>query len=1112
MLDDQASTNSVMDKQSRPDENGQSLVQVPIRLPATCTARQIAYGKLNLDKNDDTLIFAQHGCHDAAAGIEFAHDAITISVAELDRISIPNRTVGHIFVDRSKFALTMALHEPPRFYSRHDVACNWYRRAVMRNSPYYRTYSIRFEADMFDRAVNALEPRRSFRMLHQLLPTQHEHSGSNDASSLVEDLELRLHNLHCQESMIPFTLLFQAVALARSGHLDPATGCDIIDEARHLLHHAEPNVPAVTQLFRRRLFQAASESSLDASRRGHNVSRRPENSASSRVTERHLLEQQAHDSRSPASGRALVLKALVTPTRIVLRGPDLETKNRVLRMFPGKPDHFLRVTFGDEDGEDLSYGDRTCNDDIFEHYRRILLRGLTVAGRRFEFLAFSHSSLRSHSAWFCSPFVGQSLTVQDCRSIVKSLGVFQNIRIPAKCAARIGQAFSETPIALSLSQRGIRLQYIDDVKNSAGTRVFSDGVGTISMDALQEVWDCLPERLGRPTCIQIRIAGVKGMLSLDSRLRGKYICIRSESMMKFKSQDVDVLGICDVGSRPLRFTLNRQIVKILEDMGIHHNWFLAWQDKAIRNFLSVASSTRHTRAFLRQYEVGTSLRLPELLEKLEENGIDYREDDFLRSVVGQAILGELRFLKYKARIPVSKAVTLFGVMDETGFLQEGQIYVTYDVAGHPGATGIEAVPAKGRALVTRSPALHPGDIQYVEMVTPPFGHALLELRNCIVFSSQGSRDLPSMLSGGDLDGDLYSVIWDSDAVPTRNLKPAEYPRISPKPYKRQVRQEDMANFFIDFMKNDVLGIIATRHQMYADLKPAGTLDPECIRLAEMHSAAVDYSKSGVPVEAHFIPKVPQARADFLVPAPTLSLHLAHDASYFERLTTCISESETSPAQPGFATYQSNKILGRLFREIDEHRIWKESTQAEVTARTSGGIWDGLLKHVESDLSAVNIILDWETKLATAKNLRTEYDMALAETLRQFSVNPKGQVSEVEAFSGRSLNSAGRQSRRHRVYSAKLADRMEELTAWMSGRIRECSALELAEPSIFVNEQGDELRQQQQRLVELCRACVAVGGTGSMYGPAEDVGQPVGLESFRVLAAGILLSEVQKLLW
>ncbi|KAF5139412.1 putative RNA-dependent RNA polymerase 2 [Metarhizium anisopliae] len=340
------------------------------------------------------------------------------------------------------------------------------------------------------------------------------------------------------------------------------------------------------------------------------------------------------------------------------------------------------------------------------------------------------------------------------------------------------------------------------------------------MDALQEVWDCLPERLGRPTCLQIRIAGVKGMLSLDSQLRGKYICIRSESMMKFKSQDLDVLGICDVGSRPLRFTLNRQI-----------------------------------------YEVGTSLRLPELLEKLEENGIDYREDDFLRSVVGQAILGELRFLKYKARIPVSKAVTLFGVMDETGFLQDGQIYVTYDVAGHPGATGIEAVPAKGRALVTRSPALHPGDIQYVEMVAPPFGHALLELRNCIVFSSQGSRDLPSMLSGGDLDGDLYSVIWDSDAIPTRNLKPAEYPRISPKPYKRQVRQEDMANFFIDFMKNDVLGIIATRHQMYADLKPAGTLDPECIRLAEMHSAAVDYSKSGVPVEAHFIPKVPQARAD-----------------------------------------------------------------------------------------------------------------------------------------------------------------------------------------------------------------------------------------------------------
>lgn len=63
-----------------------------------------------------------------------------------------------------------------------------------------------------------------------------------------------------------------------------------------------------------------------------------------------------------------------------------------------KTDHFLRVTFCNEDGEDLSYDDRVSNDNVFARYRRVLLRGITVAGRRFQFLAFSHSSLRSHSA------------------------------------------------------------------------------------------------------------------------------------------------------------------------------------------------------------------------------------------------------------------------------------------------------------------------------------------------------------------------------------------------------------------------------------------------------------------------------------------------------------------------------------------------------------------------------------------------------------------------------------------------------------------------------------------------------------------------------------------
>jgi hypothetical protein len=147
------------------------------------------------------------------------------------------------------------------------------------------------------------------------------------------------------------------------------------------------------------------------------------------------------------------------------------------------------------------------------------------------------------------------------------------------------------------------------------------------------------------------------------------------------------------------------------------------------------------------------------------------------------------------------------------------------------------------------------------MVTPPKESPLRHLRNCIVFSQHGKRDLPSQLSGGDLDGDLYSVIWDPKAMPKREFSAADYPRVTPPPLNRPVTRDDIADFFINFMKTDVLGVIAIRHQILADAKDDGTLDPGCIELAELHSTAVDSSKTGIPVNIKDLPKAPKERPD-----------------------------------------------------------------------------------------------------------------------------------------------------------------------------------------------------------------------------------------------------------
>ena len=55
---------------------------------------------------------------------------------------------------------------------------------------------------------------------------------------------------------------------------------------------------------------------------------------------------------------------------------------------------------------------------------------------------------------------------------------------------------------------------------------------------------------------------------------------------------------------------------------------------------------------------------------------------------------------------------------------------------------------------------------------------------------------------------------------------------------------DGVDFFLDYISSDLVGIIATRHLQIADQEYLGTLHPDCLKLAQLHSKAVDYPKTG----------------------------------------------------------------------------------------------------------------------------------------------------------------------------------------------------------------------------------------------------------------------------
>jgi hypothetical protein len=259
-------------------------------------------------------------------------------------------------------------------------------------------------------------------------------------------------------------------------------------------------------------------------------------------------------------------------------------------------------------------------------------------------------------------------------------------------------------------------------------------------------------------------------------------------------------------------------------------------------------STVHTNACSDYSHSGVQAKIPRLFQLMHYIGLSFYTDRFLTEIVEVAAMSSLRSLKYRARIPIKHGYLLYGIMDEYDHLKEGEVYIATEDETDSGRQE-RNILLGDRVVVTRAPALHPGDVQIVSAVDVPEDSPLRNLKNCIVFSQQGLRDLPSKLSGGDLDGDLFHIIYDQRLIPDpRSIcEPADYAPAAPKNLGRPVEANDIVDFFIEFMINDKLGQISNIHKIRADRSADGTRDPDCMLLAKLASDAVDFSKSGVPV-------------------------------------------------------------------------------------------------------------------------------------------------------------------------------------------------------------------------------------------------------------------------
>lgn len=590
---------------------------------------------------------------------------------------------------------------------------------------------------------------------------------------------------------------------------------------------------------------------------------------------------------------AYIPSITITPTTIRIKPLKLCRTNRVLRAtreFGSALKHFALVDIRDENGRDmLSYH--------FQDLRKLLLDylndGFSLMGnnRPYVYLHHSQSQLREKQFWFYHHEQGKNLST---KAAYKWMGTFDQERNPAKYAARIALCFSTTKKACQVEIGRVRFE--KDIERTIGDKkyVFTDGCGTMSESLRDQIMKVL--RIRRDfSAVQFRYDGSKGVVSLDPTIARNVDLIIRKSMKKFDSTH-DTFEVCKL-SAPRPLYLNRQAILLLSYRKVPDTSFIILQQQ---NHLQLI------RALLRNIDAEQLIlqKVPSwfLPRNIHRTNIDYIHEPFFRQLLIAACVQSTRELLHRTRIrvPQNEGRNLMGVVDEYDVLKPDEVFIQYTVLTERAADdGFSYEDERVNILngcqvvITKNPCHHPGDIRTFTAVDKP---ELRHLKDVVVFSQRGDRPAPHDISGSDLDGDEYLVVWHKDLVPlrTKNAEPYDYDSgVQLKDCDGPMEREIINDTVLDIAENNYLGQLSNLHLAFADKfgvddnKDRGEDVYSTVELAGAISLEVDSGKTGY--------------------------HPVDDKKMKKLKNVLNSQRPDFMDKPDFEQYESKHILGQLYR-------------------------------------------------------------------------------------------------------------------------------------------------------------------------------------------------------
>ena len=351
----------------------------------------------------------EHRMGEGSASFDAKKKQVRVRVDQAHSIVIPSSTVNYLSASRVDHSLVFELNSPPSyerepaepFVGTGDLSFFLYDvrpqpRSKLSHLPIQDHERVAPYASLVVRLVCCSEQNiESFRQLCTISRFRKVEAYEYDIVRRNLFSESAILSVQASLEALTWPVAFQLESLLRDMAIDYVEARQLIPEIHRLVDQKGSSF-AATSLFDfknkvRGYFHTEHEkgSSFDIIRLFRRSSSQVEETVA--TSRRSQGDDSLYDS----------FHVEVSPTAIYLSGPSLERSNRVIRAYGVEnQESFLRVSFVDEGGLHIRF-DHEIDGREFVRARvgSILLDGLEIAGRKFEFLAYSQSALKEHSVW-----------------------------------------------------------------------------------------------------------------------------------------------------------------------------------------------------------------------------------------------------------------------------------------------------------------------------------------------------------------------------------------------------------------------------------------------------------------------------------------------------------------------------------------------------------------------------------------------------------------------------------------------------------------------------------------------------------------------------------------